>query len=235
MARTRTLTELLADVRKAADREGAATRFPDSEVTRYINQAIQEFNLELNVGDNWWNLSSSTGTTVADTDTSTLPSDAVQVYGVDINDGGFTYALTPYEFMERADDEHLFITGASNTGRPSQFRVDGSALYFLPTPGAAYSYTVWYLAAPTDLSTGADTFDGVAGWEEWITLRAAMKVLRKDNDQDHYSLLSSELAEQTEHIRFHAAMRNRTASARRVDTRGRRRRQKRHHYGPWSE
>src|SRR6187551_1501564 len=43
MARTRSLTDLIADVRNLADIEGATLRHTDLRITREINQSIQRF------------------------------------------------------------------------------------------------------------------------------------------------------------------------------------------------
>lgn len=68
-----------------------------------------------------------------------------------------------------------------NAGR-TRYRVIGqgidgtdSAIYFDPDPGTN-TYALWYVQAPPVLVEDDDTFDGIAGLEDWVTLYAALRM-----------------------------------------------------------
>lgn len=84
MARNVTLTSLLAQVRQRADIENATARFPDAEVTEYINESIAElYDLLIGArGQEYYINSYSFGTT-AGTVIYALPDDFYQLLGVD--------------------------------------------------------------------------------------------------------------------------------------------------------
>ena len=50
----------------------------------------------------------------------------------------------------------------------------------IPSADAVYACVIWYLPTPADLVSGSDTFDGIAGFEEWVVNRAAMDCLTRD-------------------------------------------------------
>lgn len=181
MARTRTLTNLLADIRYQADIEGLTQRHPDANLTRLINQSIQAFRLKISSAGHPYYLTEASGTTVADTDDYALPADFVALYGVDLVVGSQRISLEPYSLVERNDYSDPIVPG---DGVPVMYRLQGANIRLLPEPDAAYAYTLLYLPCGTDLSAAGDTFDGIAGWEDWIVLDVARKVLTRDDDDE---------------------------------------------------
>lgn len=175
MARTRTLTLLLEDVRYLADIEGQTARHSDSQLTRRINQAIAAYRRkyrELFVV-------SSTVSTVAGTATLTLPTalDALERVSITVN--GSTWVLYPSNSVERHDFDVGFTQPADSV--PSTYRLEGASLYLMPTPGGVYTVTLTYLPQQTDLATGSDVFDPVvSGGEDWVVAAAALDVATRD-------------------------------------------------------
>lgn len=52
---------------------------------------------------------------------------------------------------------------------------------FIPaTPNGVSYYRVWYYPNPKVLTAPTDTIDGRSGWEEWVVIDAAMKLLAKE-------------------------------------------------------
>lgn len=230
MARTRTLGQLIDDARDIADRGGATQRHTDARVTRYLNQAIQRWSLEVNYSGHSWTVTAASGTTTSSTNEYALPSDFVQAYSVELIDDNVEYMLQPFERLERTDFEAHYLT-IQEQGRPIWFRLDGSNITLLPEPDAQYTYVIRYLAAPTDLAATADTLDGIAGWEDWVVHRAALAMLTKDNDPEHYQLVRAEFGEIDNEMKRHARKKSRVGPLRKIDTRGRRRRHSRYPWG----
>lgn len=51
-------------------------------------------------------------------------------------------------------------------------------IQFIPTtPNGVSSYRVWYYPNPKVLTANTDTIDGRSGWEEWVVVDAAIKLL----------------------------------------------------------
>jgi len=225
MARTRTLTNLLADVRYQADVEGLTLRHPDANLTRAINQSIQEFREMLSENGSPYYLTSSTGpgsTPVGPTSglaygevTITTPTDIVRIYGVDLTVGSRVVSLQPTSFNERNDCQGY-------TSIPEKFfTYSTTKLGFLPAADAAYPIRIWYLPVGTDLSAGGDTFDGQVGWEEWVVFSAAVKLVTRDDYPERYGMLVAERDRIGAKILSAATKRVRAGPLKRQDFRGR--------------
>ena len=50
----------------------------------------------------------------------------------------------------------------------------------MPPPNSAYTAVVWYLPVLADLTSDSDTFNGVAGWEEFIVWDVVTKLIVRD-------------------------------------------------------
>ena len=64
-----------------------------------------------------------------------------------------------------------------------RFKIRGNGantrIWFDPDPGANV-YTLHYVTAAPTLVVGADTFDGVSGWEDWPILKVVISMLNKE-------------------------------------------------------
>lgn len=179
MSRTARLDDLRNQVRQRADIENHTARFPNSELTSYLNQSWAElYELIISAGDEYY-LSSNTITTSAGVDTYSLPADFYKLAGVDIDVGG-PQPIPIRKFVFRERNRYLYNDGWSY-GRPVSYRLWGSNIRFTPRPSANYSVIVWYYPTQTDMSSDSDTIDGVQGWEEFVVLDAAVKCLAKDS------------------------------------------------------
>lgn len=183
MARTRTLSELREEVRQRVDVENATTWLPNTELTRLINQSIAR--LHRKIAREFPDLLTMNGTitTVAGQEIYTLgvsPSDFYKLVGppeVDLGGPG-PVPMVRWTFAERTS---YLYTGGWTSDRPIAYRLYGrDEVSFLPVPDAAHDITVHYIPAPTDLSADADTYDGRAGFEEWVVCDAAIKVAIKE-------------------------------------------------------
>lgn len=208
MARTVSLTTLLAEVRYRADAESLTARHPDSSLTRAINQSIQRLREKVSQLGYHLYLTSSTGTTSVGPVTGfsygsiPWPSGAVRIFGIDVTyQNGDIRTLAPIQFEERNDFRDAY---GQNQGIPYAFHVlnigaeSGSSvtpgtIALFPAPNAAYPYAIWYMPTFTDLAAGSDVFNGVDGWEEWIIWDVVAKVAARDNDmQTCYAIAVNE-------------------------------------------
>lgn len=182
MARARSLTNLIADVRSLADIEGATLRHTDLRLTREINQSIQRFReWATEEGFGLYLTPYTVNLTVGATspyvwrevDLSALNPPVAHTQAVECIVQGQAYDLDKVPFESR--NEYL-----QQNAQPAAWIEYGDTIGILPPPESAYAITVWYLPVFTDLVAGTDTFDGVAGWEEWLRWNCLITLLTRD-------------------------------------------------------
>lgn len=186
MARARSLTALLADVRYRADMVNDA-HVTDTMLTVWINQGIAEL---------WGILTrawpdryyvTSTFNTVAGTEAYAVPADFVKIRGLDLQIQGQRIPVHQGAFQERVGP------GTGNTlgyfGIPDmtytirRAATIGMSVYLDPIPTSVLSMRLHYIGTPTLLAVGADEFDGVAGWEDYaVEFARALALERSEQD-----------------------------------------------------
>lgn len=180
MARTVTITSVLAQARYRADIEAETDRFPDAELLTYANASWAELYNEIVLQNNDHYLSSYNVPLVSGTDTYALPADYYLDRGVDFSNAGYTYTLSRWSFEER--EVYQFV-GTYTYGMPTAYRIIGSNIVFKPVPaGTGNGCKLWYYPAPPTLNAGSSV-DGIAGFEEYLVADIAIKCLEKDARQ----------------------------------------------------
>jgi hypothetical protein len=193
MSRNVTLAQLKADIQVQADIQGSATRHSPTLLTRLINQGIQRFREKLSSEGAQHFLTNSVGL-LGPGATSPYPFYAldlsaaspaiVRTYAVDIDVAGRTKTLIHVPFADRTS-----FCGPLTTGEPvawAHYQTAGVAI--MPAPSQQYSYIVWHLPVLPDLVSDSDTFDGVAGWEDFITWDVVCKLIVRDKYPQAYQL-----------------------------------------------
>lgn len=203
MARTVTLTSLLAQVRQRADIESATVRHPDSQLTEYINQSWAELHDELTQSVQDYLMTSSTISVTNGTDTYSLPATFYKLRGIFITIGSSFIELNQFQIQELGKYQYA---GGWYSDAPMAYHLQGSNIVFKPTPSGAYTVTLYFTPAPARVSAGSDTFDGIAGWEEFVVWDAAAKVLARDERDPSYA--QGKAREQLARITRMAATRN---------------------------
>ena len=231
--RYRTLANLRADVRQRADVEGFTGRHPDTQLTRYINESCQALR-EIVSEAGWpYYLTAENQTMTTGQGYVLSPDDFLRIYGFEVVDNGVAHEVLPMSFRDRTryGGGSPSTTTEDTRGRPLYYDIhapwtgvsdEGMTIHLYPTPDSDYSYSLRYLPVFTDLSADADNFNGIAGWEEWVVLDAAIKVVTKDKDVNgNYKLLATERERVERRIRETAPKQNRGGPVQRVDTRNR--------------
>lgn len=187
MASLVTLAELKERSREAADQENS-TFISDSELTNYINTSakrlydllISAYGQEYYYADEIINLTSST-------DEYDLPSDFYKLLGVDLilsaNPTHNSQAITlePFNLQERNRYKNSYMyTGALDGAVRARYRLRGGKISLIPSSTGANTIRVIYVPTLTNMALDKDTFDGVNGWEEFIVLETAIKMMRKE-------------------------------------------------------
>lgn len=193
MARTVTLSQLRTDVAAQCDfAVGASGRYTPTLLTRYINQSVQRFRERVSNSGMTHYLTSSSGTVSSGAtspysfkvlDASGFSPAVVRVYGVDLTVSGVIYTLEHRPFEERNK-----YGSPTSTGIPHSWAMyQTTSIALMPAPSQSYSYTVWYLPLLADMSADGDTFDGVAGWEQWIVYDCVCQLVARDTYQSAYN------------------------------------------------
>lgn len=181
---TVTLATLRSRVRERCDigTSGFVTDTATS-LDALINESAQLLHdiLAKKLGDAYLVSSSSfstSGSTVA------LPSDFYHLLGVDLTVGGVTRSLKRFMFRER----NAFKNASVYTGplEVPRYALEGTNIRLYPQPSSGLSGTFWYVpllqVSPSGnlLVNGTDSINFPNGWEVFIVVDAAMKVLAKE-------------------------------------------------------
>ncbi len=154
MALTRSVNDLVDDMRKRTDNEGtsALDRFPTPECVTYLNRAVWSFwriMTETSAGN--WKVSSTTLTTTAGTSIYSLDASFYRLLNVNATINSRKQWLVPMDRNERAA---LSDTNVGWSGQPFRYELVGSNIEFLPVPSAAYTIEVRFVPDPPTLSSG---------------------------------------------------------------------------------
>lgn len=138
--------------------------------------------------------------------------DFMSIVGVDWMTNGGRFPLEPYTFNDRAVDALSFPSVHAPLGQAARYAVHGQGLdgeatrlVFDRRPQGG-TYQVHYIQAPQLLEADNDTFDGVAGFEEWALLNVA--ILIKDREETDTTVLERRLARVEASVRTLGAARD---------------------------
>lgn len=216
MALTQSLSQMNANVRKLADIEGtnALVRHPDADVNEYVNRGLGAlYRLLMQAMSDQRYLSSTTITTASGTTVYALPADFESLISIDLTANGTKAWLISYEMHERAA---LTDPSAAYTAIPFTYRLRGGNIEYLPTPGGAYTSTLWYVPSAPQL-TGAQTFDTISRLDEYVIAYAAKLVGTKDKNWDLVGECRTTLGELTADVLAAGRARDKNSPSRVVD------------------
>lgn len=229
MARLVTLTTLQTRVKQRAALSVASNTaiIETGELTDTINEGIAElYDLFDEVSGQPWYLESVTFQTSSATDTYTIGAgqainvaDFFKPRGFDITFGqNIVTTARPFMWAER--NRFKFFFGWTYS-QPISYRMMGKgsavaqaandSVKFIPAPSGQFTVTMWYTPTPPVLVGGTDSFDGVNGFEEYVVLSAAIKLLLKQEQLEHAQVLMTERERQKDRIL--GTLQNRDAEA----------------------
>ncbi len=82
---------------------------------------------------------------------------------------------------------HTDFGGPTITGEPRAWaHYQTRKIAIMPASDQAYAYNVWYLPVLADLAADGDTFDGVAGWEDFIVWDVVCRLIIRDQYMTAY-------------------------------------------------
>ena len=137
------LSDLRLLARQRADMENSQF-ISDDEWRRMINRSYAElYDLVVTSANSEdYFLKSDTISLVSGTDSYDLPADFYKMRGVDINSGGTSTPLRRYNFSQRNVGSLYAIAS------DMRYHVQGSKIFFNPTPSTTDTVTLWYIPSP---------------------------------------------------------------------------------------
>lgn len=198
--RTVTLAQLRQDIQNQADIAGLDRRHGATLLNRLINQSVQRFREKLSGEGARHYLTVATGTMSAGAtqgfpfyslNARALASGIVRVFGVDVKTEGGAWRRLEHTTFE---DRTAYGGGhPASIGEPRVWaEYQTTTLAIMPPPDRAYEYVVWYLPVLNDLQSDAATFDGVAGWEDFIVWDVTCRIIARDQYPDAYQIAVTE-------------------------------------------
>lgn len=173
-----TINQLATRARERADMVNSGFVTPD-ELRGYLSASYAEL-YDLLVSSGLFYFTPGIQTIAANgSELYALPSDYYGTLRVDYQQSG-NYWIPLFEYMEAERAEYESY-GAVN-GQAECYAIHGANISLLPAPTSG-SYRHRYIPAPIDLATGDPdvvTVDGVSGWEEFVIVDAARKMLAKE-------------------------------------------------------
>lgn len=188
MARSRTLTNLLLDIRQRTNQE-TSTFVTDSELTEYLNQELAELHARLVQGEGQPHYRSQTTVAVsAGVSIYALPVDFWRLQEVTATINGVTGTLHPFMPMEHG---WLKNSGPWGPSSPVLYRLQAGNIEFVPAT-QSFSATVYYSPACPRLVNGSDTFDGFDGYEMAAIYGTCATVMAKEESDPSFFLSQRE-------------------------------------------
>jgi hypothetical protein len=184
VARTRSGEDLIDDAYLRADLVGATDRHPRTTVLRHVNQGgakLYGLLIEARGKAFYAKKPGATITTAANTSRYSLASvapdflmlTAVRAAGP----GGYT--LDPFT----TQDEPALREPGVTSFKPTHYELQPGYLELLPLHSANQSIIVDYVPVFPDLTDSAtSTYDGINGWEEYLSAYAASRMLDRDDE-----------------------------------------------------
>lgn len=175
---TVTLLDLRTRARARSDMQ--STGFIDNpELNTYINASYAELYdlLVSKYGSDYFVAPPFAISTSANVDQYTLPTDFYKLLGVDFKLGSSQWAtIKRFEFSERNIPQIWDICSAEFV----RYRLSGNNLLLSPVPTGISQLRAWYIPLPSQLVADGDSFSGMNGYEEYVVIDAAIKMMAKE-------------------------------------------------------
>jgi hypothetical protein len=158
----------------------------DVETTREINKGYKELYGHL-IRHGMHRAESVSTVTATGAASYAMPVDFFALLTVHRIEDGVGYMLGRHDHRTRPRTDLSGFPAAT-------YRMVGTTIVFDPVPITG-TYEVRYVPTPGDMSADADVMDGVLGWEEYVVLYAAVKLLQKEGSHQAAAALQSDMRE----------------------------------------
>lgn len=162
-----------------------STNFTNLEMNTMVSQSYKElFDIIVQkFGDTYYLATPYVFSTDGANQSFALPNDFYKLLGVDIAlspNPPLSYWVTVknLQFIDR--NSQTFMSSYAYGGITNlKYDIQGNNIFFAPIPQGSQSIRLWYAPRPRQLINDTDIVDGVSGWEEYIVVDVACKMLVK--------------------------------------------------------
>lgn len=211
--RTVTLDKLMYSARAYADMQGSQF-ITDPELITYINNAATKYWDLINELDQDYNYKSYIFTLNNNQISYPLPSDFLYIRGVDINASGISVnastdnwtSIDRYMLSERNQYRGYGVVRYA-TRSILKYNITGQNIEFIPIPTGNQSCRLLYTPVVPDLAVLTDTIDGINGFDDYIAMKAAQRMLAKE--ESDVSWITMEIMDFEKKVKRDADRRNR--------------------------
>lgn len=179
MASNVTLLQLKTRAREKADMVNSQF-VSDSELLSYINNSYSElYDILVSRFEDYY--TEETSVTISPgSSTIPVPNDFYKLRGLDRNQSGNSYySVHKYNWKARnRRNNQLYRTSFGRLDL--SYRLVKDSIRILPEDSAPGTYRLWYIPTYTPLAADTDVLDGVNGFDEYIVIDVAMKMLLKE-------------------------------------------------------
>jgi hypothetical protein len=218
-------TTLINRVRQRSNTEGLSESITDVEILDHINQSFAKW-YDLVRGQTWagqyYRKSFPFQTTPAVFGTTfpiadpppgqlyQLPSDFLNLISVTcfLNTG---IPLIAESFNEEERNKFRWWPIGWWASTPIFYQLWGNNISFIPAPQSVFQVTINYTPVAPRLYNLTDSMDSINGFEEYIVLDSAVKVLIKTGEKEMVGILEGRRQEESERIKLMAPRRDQTA------------------------
>jgi hypothetical protein len=119
-----------------------------------------------------------------------------KLMGVDLSQSAANNArvtVHKFDFIERNRYVYPQLTSTWLGVFNLRYRLMGNTLFFIPTPAAGQTMTIWYIPRLTEMLKDTDMLDGFNGWTEYVIIDAAIKAMQKE-ESDVSVLMAQKMA-----------------------------------------
>lgn len=200
--------------------DGATGRFPRPMVRGLVNDSIADLWDQIVRARGYDTLAAASLITIEPgRSVYTMPASFLTLLSVSLDFGEGPVRLERFAQAERA---RLHYPSAPPFGA-SYYQLVGDNIEILPVPAKVGTLEVRFVPAAPLLEDDPQLFDGVNGWEEWVTVDVARKMATRERDWEQVSVLERDLGRLAARVLHAAGARDRASVRRVVDVRGGRR------------
>ncbi len=163
----------------------------EAELKGYVNASVKElYDLLVSTFDDYYTAEPLEFELTGVEDGYNLPDDFYKLRGLDrqIDSASATW-FTVHNFNFEERNRYNQFTAIRSSYPAIRYRVMGSSdlegngfIKIIPKAGAGGTYRMWYVPKCPTLVADGDEFNGINGWEEYVIVDCAIKMLEKQED-----------------------------------------------------
>lgn len=193
MADTATASVLMTDVRRITDTDNDA-HIADAYLLTLIDRAYNKlYRLVATQYESFFDTEDTSKSLIIGQRDYALPADLLHLKGVDIVIAGERTPMRTYSFgerNERSNDPRVYRVGYDRQRTNYRYRSQANNLRIDPVPSSTEPLVITYVPRPARITTSGQTFDVIAGFDDFIIYDAATFVLGRQ-ERDPSAMMAS--------------------------------------------